>query len=227
MNLERPSEDRALEIISLVREKFSIESPQIFISFTTIVMNLYCLLTVLSSKDLRKHEYYLVSLQSFIDFLFGGLLSLAHYSLELINAGRVYCDFMDNPMPNFYQVYNLDSVHDFCQTFNIKPKGDIAKYSGLTRRLIELYPFWAQTILTFGIALGRYILICHGTRAKTLFRQKNRLIYYGILTFTALLIPSMYVMDFSRKAELHEHHCVGRDCWNAEGDYRLYEEFTE
>ena len=32
MNIERSSEDRALEIISLVREKFSIESPQVSIN---------------------------------------------------------------------------------------------------------------------------------------------------------------------------------------------------
>ena len=58
MNLERPSEDRALEIISLVREKFSIESPQVSInkeySLNILKMKMY----ELSRKNAPKFSIY-------------------------------------------------------------------------------------------------------------------------------------------------------------------------
>ncbi|XP_075262497.1 uncharacterized protein LOC142354113 [Convolutriloba macropyga] len=75
----------------LTRDKVLIDSIQLPISVITILINLYCLLTIGMSPEIRNKNYFLVSLQSFMDLVFSGIISLVYYSLEILNAINKFC----------------------------------------------------------------------------------------------------------------------------------------
>ena len=69
-----------------------IDQFQIPISIFTTIINAYCLIIVLTTKQIRSAKYYLVSLQCFIDLVFSGLLSFVYYAREIAETVNVFCN---------------------------------------------------------------------------------------------------------------------------------------
>ena len=60
-----------------------------------------------------------------------------------------------------------------------------------SRDISELLPHYTQCILMLGIALERYVLICHAATAKTYYIGYRRIGFYILVTI-ALLIPCSF-----------------------------------
>ncbi len=72
------------------------------------------------------------------------------------------------------------------------------------RILSEVIPHYTQCILTLVIAIERFILICHPTRAKQLLSRKKRIVSYVLIT--ALLLGLCSFLSY--------HYLIlGQDFW--------------
>ena len=59
----------------------------------------------------------------------------------------------------------------------------------------ELVPHYAQCFLTLGIALERYLLVCHPAWARQSFNGAKKLIFYLVFTAAALLPSGLVVTE--------------------------------
>ena len=64
---------------------------QVPIAMLTVILNLYCLLTMLYSKKLRSLEYVLVLFQSLYDLLFTGVAGFLYYLRTIITNASFMC----------------------------------------------------------------------------------------------------------------------------------------
>ena len=58
-----------------------------------IIINLYCILVVASDEQLKSLDFFLVTLQSFSDLVFTGILGLIDYLLDLWAAFIYICSY--------------------------------------------------------------------------------------------------------------------------------------
>ncbi len=77
----------------------------IFITFPTVVLNLYCLLAFLWEKELRSAEFALVALQSLTEFLFAGLFTLVNTAAISLDDKFYACRLQD-----YYSMYFKDDT---------------------------------------------------------------------------------------------------------------------
>ena len=66
----------------------------------------------------------------------------------------------------------------------------------IVRLLTEVCPYWFQVMLALALSIERYILICKSTSAKTLLTAKTRLVFYGAVSVTGLLLPSLITFHY-------------------------------
>ena len=60
--------------------------------------------------------------------------------------------------------------------------------SGGPRKVSELLPHYTQCCLMSLMAVERYVLICHPSRAKQILSRKKRVAGYSVLTLALLLL---------------------------------------
>ena len=61
--------------------------------------------------------------------------------------------------------------------------------------MVLYYPYWSQIFLTAGIAVERFILICHGAKADIWLSKQNAIVYNMCITILAFAFPTFYFVD--------------------------------
>ncbi|XP_075264826.1 uncharacterized protein LOC142356978, partial [Convolutriloba macropyga] len=79
------------EFIGYLRLKLSSEFPMVPIYLTVLAINLYVLLVVYSKKELQSLDYFLVTYQSGIDFIFTGFVGLGDYLISIWYSLFTFC----------------------------------------------------------------------------------------------------------------------------------------
>ena len=69
---------------------------QVIFSFFTLLANLYCLVSVIVVKALRRSDFYFIFAQKVVDFSIGGDYSLAFGLSQLKRNFDAYCSSKDS-----------------------------------------------------------------------------------------------------------------------------------
>ena len=69
--------------------------------------------------------------------------------------------------------------------------------TAVTRVMTELLPHVSQCVFMFGIAVERYILVCHPTKAKQLLTPRKRFSFCLLLTLILFLVSFPAVYDYA------------------------------
>ena len=64
-------------------------------------------------------------------------------------------------------------------------------YFKVVHILNDICPYWSQVSLTLALAVERYIIICHGTKAKSILSTRNRILFYIAVGFSSFLGPAL------------------------------------
>ena len=75
--------------------------------------------------------------------------------------------------------------------------GEASFFYSMARYMSEGYAFWSQLVLTLALACERFILIVKGNDAKSILSPRRRVIFYSTTVIISVLIPTLFVMDFS------------------------------
>ncbi|XP_075262810.1 uncharacterized protein LOC142354412 [Convolutriloba macropyga] len=181
----------------LTRNKVITESIQLPITMVTILINFYCLVTIAKTPEIRNMNYFLAALQSIMDLLFSGIISIVYYSLEIASAINKFCGYV-----HWGLTLTTDEFDNYRFCLNL-PSSDahLNKVSGLLQTILENYPYWAQIFIAVAIALERYIFICHGVKADEYLKEFNRYVLFSITILLSFGIPSLYTLDFVKHVD--------------------------
>ena len=65
----------------------------------------------------------------------------------------------------------------------------------LTSRTFISFFHYSSCLCIMGMAIERYIQICRPLEADTILSRKNRMIAYSVITFVALFLPSILLLN--------------------------------
>ena len=63
------------------------------------------------------------------------------------------------------------------------------------RVLIDVTTYWSQLVITFAIAIERYILIFHGTESMSILSPHRRRKFYSVVVCVVFLLPLCVMVD--------------------------------
>ncbi|XP_063728696.1 uncharacterized protein LOC134856277 [Symsagittifera roscoffensis] len=201
--------------------------PEVLVAFMTILLNLYCLLSIYMIGELQAMQFYLVGFQSAYDFLFSGLSGLFFYfyqaRTDLANMcfAQEYVSFT-NYGPEYSVMSNPYST--FCDTALVQKLLPVSDWSNEERLLenyfkyfnetMEVFPFYCQCFLMVGMSFERWVIVCKPHSVKQILSRKNKIIYYSLISLCAVIVPSCVVGDYILNMRFdNTYDTVCDECW--------------
>ncbi|XP_063725391.1 uncharacterized protein LOC134853345 [Symsagittifera roscoffensis] len=118
---------------------------------------------------------------------------------------KTICDFVNKPGYG-RQIVSLGSdYYDYILRFDYSSDDyspirlvwfRVRNFWKILKYIPDYFSFWSQTFTISAIALERYILIVHGSQAKTILSSRRRNILYGLTVAASLLVPFLYIPDY-------------------------------
>ena len=83
----------------------------------------------------------------------------------------------------------------------------LSSLHNIMKYIPDYYSYWSQVFLMVTLSMERYIIICHGSNAKSILTNRRRKIVYGITLTACCVVPSVYLADYV----INEYIMLGLD----------------